>query len=1342
MKQKLLLVLTAFILFTSLSASNSLLLKSGNYKIDDYNHSNTIESPKKSEVVSGYFYRLISFDEIPTQSEKEMLQDAGLEFLNYLPRNTYLVAIPTNYAAISSQLNQFNIEAIFKMPASFKIDDRIYDPSNVGYAYVNANEVKINIQYHKNIDPATARELLLKQDLIVTDRIDAVNVLIAQTKLSNVEELAKLDYINFVEPISDPGQHDDEQASSLHRSNVLNAAYSAGRKYDGTGLHAVINDDGAVGPHIDYTGRLTNYSGAGGGTHGDGTAGCLGAVGNLDPTKSAGATGVQIYVWDYTQNMSNTMTSYNNDSCRIISTSYSNGCNAGYTAVTQLVDMEISNNTDLLQVFSAGNSNNNDCGYGAGDQWGNITGGHKIAKNCIATANLFYDDGLVPSSSRGPAADGRIKPDLAAHGQNQQATAPNNAYMNFGGTSAAAPSLAGIATQLYDAYWDLNGGLPESGLIKAVMMNSADDLGNVGPDFIYGWGRINGGKAVQILENNQYLDATITQGNNNTHNITVPASVAEVRFMLYWMDPEAAIGSAPSLVNDLNLTVTDPSSNNLLPLVLDETPNATTLALPAVPGVDDLNNVEQVRVTSPATGTYTINVDGFAVPMGPQKYYVVYEFIYDDITVIYPQGGEGLNPGETEAVRWDAYGSTGSFDIAYSDDNGATWNTVTTGIAGNLRTYDWTVPTALTGEALVRITNGSVVGTSIENFSIIGVPVNLSVGAACPSAVVLNWDPVAGATGYDVYVLGNKYMDYKASSLTNTATISGVNPLVANWYSVRATGPTNAEGRRAIAINDIGQLMTASYVADFAEPCVGSTVTFQGGTVGGVNSWIWSFMPNTVSYVGGSTNTSQNPQVVLNGAGPYTVTLVSSNGSCSDTLTINNYLTPSTSLSLPQTEDFESTPLCGTASNCATEVCVLNSIWRNETNGLIDDIDWRTNEDDTPTRNSGGTPNSVQTGPRVDHNPGVAGGNYIYLEASGGCNNVEAQLVSSCIDLTTAVLPELSFWYHMLGSAIGNLSVDIFDGNAWNIGVASVSGPQGANWLEQKVDLTPYIGSTINIRINGSTGNSAQAYEGDMALDDIKIIDLVTQPPAVSASFSPNTVCVNQQVTFTGSVVGAGITAHNWNFGANATPATATTAGPHTVVYSTTGPKTVNYTVTNGVGSTPFNLTSINVMDKPVASFTDTTVGLTIDFTNTSTGGTTYDWDFGDGNTSQVANPSHTYATDGWYVVTLIVSNACGPDTLTFNKSVGTVGLNDVATFNINLYPNPNSGEFTVTLPNNVRGNVLFDVFDIAGKVVYSQRSAVNQNNIQFRLNNLSAGSYILKGAINDQITYQKLLIE
>ncbi len=71
-----------------------------------------------------------------------------------------------------------------------------------------------------------------------------------------------------------------------------------------------------------------------------------------------------------------------------------------------------------------------------------------MAKNALATANLYADFTLESSSSRGPATDGRLKPDLSAHGQSKGSSDADNTYQIFGGTSAASPGTAGTFSQL------------------------------------------------------------------------------------------------------------------------------------------------------------------------------------------------------------------------------------------------------------------------------------------------------------------------------------------------------------------------------------------------------------------------------------------------------------------------------------------------------------------------------------------------------------------------------------------------------------------------------------------------------------------------------------------------------------------------------------------------------------------------------------------------------------------------------------------------------------------------------------------------------------------------------
>src|SRR4030095_15132935 len=95
---------------------------------------------------------------------------------------------------------------------------------------------------------------------------------------------------------------------------------------------------------------------------------------------------------------------------------------------------------------------------------------------------------------------------------------------------------------------------------------------------------------------------------------------------LYWHDPAAAVLASQTLVNDLDLEVRDPSNVLTLPFILDTT--VTKVDSNATTGVDHINNIEQVVVTNPASGSFTLNVKGTSVTQNsPQEYFVVYDIV-------------------------------------------------------------------------------------------------------------------------------------------------------------------------------------------------------------------------------------------------------------------------------------------------------------------------------------------------------------------------------------------------------------------------------------------------------------------------------------------------------------------------------------------------------------------------------------------------------------------------------------------------------------------------------------------------------------------------------------------
>lgn len=141
--------------------------------------------------------------------------------------------------------------------------------------------------------------------------------------------------------------------------------------------------------------------------------------------------------------------------------------------------------------------------------------------------------------------------------------------------------------------------------------------------------------------------------------------------------------------------------------------------------------------------------------------------------------------------------------------------------------------------------------------------------------------------------------------------------------------------------------------------------------------------------------------------------------------------------------------------------------------GSGDDLDW--------SRNSGSTPSSG-TGP----SSAAAGSWYMYVEASSPNYPSKNTLFNSpCFDMSSLSSPEISFQYHMLGSAVGTLDLEAsLDGSAWTT-VWTLSGDQGSSWNSTTVDLSAYGGNAeVRLRFSGTTGSS---WQGDLCIDDITV---------------------------------------------------------------------------------------------------------------------------------------------------------------------------------------------------------------------------------------------------------------
>jgi PKD repeat protein len=205
-------------------------------------------------------------------------------------------------------------------------------------------------------------------------------------------------------------------------------------------------------------------------------------------------------------------------------------------------------------------------------------------------------------------------------------------------------------------------------------------------------------------------------------------------------------------------------------------------------------------------------------------------------------------------------------------------------------------------------------------------------------------------------------------------------------------------------------------------------------------------------------------------------------------------------------------------------------------------------------------------------------------------------------------------------------------------------------------------------------------------------------------------------------------------------------AGTWSVTFSATGYTSKTFSITTHDGSAVIK--NVNLMPlspaNPVSSYTYSTNLNTVNFTNTSTNGISYSWNFGDGNTSTTQNPVHSYLSTGTYTVKLIVSNGCAEtNTSSQQVTINAVGINNLLEDNnIELYPNPTTSSFTLNINTDKCEAVKISIVDIIGNLIYEDNKTLvaGDNNFKIDMSNNRQGVYIIQIATSTNKIYRKLI--
>jgi len=834
----------------------------------------------------------------------------------------------------------------------------------------------------------------------------------------------------------------------------------------------------------------------------------------------------------------------------------------------------------VVAAGNDGNQNSyNGAPLGGNSSYDKLTG-HSTSKNNLVIANaqdanIDSNGNLVSvtinsSSSEGPTDDFRIKPDLTGNGTQLTSTyeTSNTAYGTITGTSMASPNVTGTLLLLQQHANNTFGNFMRAATLKGLALHTADDVGPTGPDAVYGWGLLNAKRAAEAISdegtNSAIEELTLISGNSYT--ITVDADgVNDLMASISWTDaPGTATtqtnSSTKRLVNDLDIRVSQ-NGTTFSPYRLT---GVTTNGL----GDNTADPYERIAVAN-ASGTYTITITHKgSLSGGSQNYSLILTGITAGgaaCAAVTPTGVNVSGVGSDSAIiGYDAV-SGATYDVRYRVNGSTSWATVASSTTsaslsglsattsyeaqvrskcpdGTVSSYSASVnftttdvqlnycnsaSTNVNDEYISRVQLGTINNPSGAQFYSDFTNLNTALNKNDTATITITptWTGTVYNEGYAVWIDYNQDGDFTdAGEQVFTQAATNATPVSGNFVVSNAAvdGPTRMRVSMMYnAVPTACQAFTYGEVEDYTVTISGAVADTQAPTVptnltasnvaDTTLTLSWNASSDNVgvtgydvyqgaALLGNVAGTSANVTGLT--AGTTYAYSVRAKDAANNTSAASNEVTVTTTgggttgcvggiTAFPYSESFE--------SNLGA--------WSQST---ADDINW--------TRDSSGTPSSG-TGP----SNGAAGAFYMFVEASGngtGYPNKRAILNSPCFDLGSVSEANLAFNYHMYGAAdMGSIALQVSDddGATWAT-LWSKTGNQGNAWLEEVIDLSAYVGGSVQVRFNRVTGATWQA---DIAIDNVRVSNSAPNldPCAGVAPYnSSQTYNVGDRVTYQGGL--------------------------------------------------------------------------------------------------------------------------------------------------------------------------------------------------------------------------------
>jgi len=563
---------------------------------------------------------LVQFRTIGLPEWRQALTDLGAEVLSFFPHNAHIVRMDPALRPVVAQMGF--VERVEPYHPAYRLAPEL---QSLTLAPTDARALRVNVVSFGWGPEAKARILADARQAGARLALwyPSGHILELWANPEQLLRLAAHDEVMWIDPWT-PREPDMDLVRQDAGTQWLETTHGT----CGQGVRGEVLDGGLDAAHQDFDGLLLHGS-VSSGAHGSSTYGIVFGNGDRDGDGNAQATGqmpsstgcpsqgiaadYDVLVDRFAHTVDLKLPPYN---ASFQSNSWGNALTTQYTSISHQMD-DIIWQLDMAITQSQSN---------AGSQQSRP---QAWAKNIISVGGIRHfntlttaDDSWTGGASIGPAADGRIKPDVSYWYDGIFTTTSGGYTSSFGGTSAATPMTAGVLGLIVQMWsenvWGTNPQgnsvyerQPHWSTLKALLVNSAQQypFSGTGHDLTrthQGWGRPSARVARERAARSFVVDETrrLKVGEAATYPIVVLPGESELRVTMAYPDPPGTLSATLHRINDLSLRVVSPSgtiyhgNNGLL----------AGTASTAGGNPNTIDTLENVIVPAPPAGTWTVEV--------------------------------------------------------------------------------------------------------------------------------------------------------------------------------------------------------------------------------------------------------------------------------------------------------------------------------------------------------------------------------------------------------------------------------------------------------------------------------------------------------------------------------------------------------------------------------------------------------------------------------------------------------------------------------------------------------------------------------------------------------------